>query len=228
MDDNLRWRPRWTRLQESPAEADSTGRVAAPGDERVPSDGKWMVAGVKSLAGPVGALAAVIVVAALLWHATGLLIETWLRPKPGASVVQTRNYTAPTLTSPTAIPTSVRSAAPTLAPTVITVIEAAPTQTAAAPPTSQPPTSQPPSPAPPSPTAAPPPPTAVPTTAPPPAPTAAPRPAVSDEHVHTVERGDTLFSIARRNGTTVGALVSANGLPSADAVLPVGRRLVIP
>jgi LysM repeat protein len=46
--------------------------------------------------------------------------------------------------------------------------------------------------------------------------------------VHTVERGDTLFSIARRNGTTVEALVDANGLGSRDAVLSVGRRLVLP
>jgi LysM repeat protein len=43
-----------------------------------------------------------------------------------------------------------------------------------------------------------------------------------------VERGDTLFSIARRNGTTVSALVAANGLPSAEEVLSVGKRLVIP
>ena len=48
------------------------------------------------------------------------------------------------------------------------------------------------------------------------------------ERMHTVEKGDTLFSIARNNGTTVDALVTANALGSAAAVLPIGRQLVIP
>lgn len=42
-----------------------------------------------------------------------------------------------------------------------------------------------------------------------------------------VNYGDTLYSIAMRNGTTVDALVQANGLPSSTFVL-VGQRLVIP
>ena len=45
---------------------------------------------------------------------------------------------------------------------------------------------------------------------------------------HTVVKGDTLYSIARRNGTTVDALVVANGMASAEAVLAVGRSLIIP
>jgi murein DD-endopeptidase MepM/ murein hydrolase activator NlpD/acylphosphatase len=46
--------------------------------------------------------------------------------------------------------------------------------------------------------------------------------------VHVVDQGDTLYAIARRNATTVKALVGANRLPSADAPLRVGQRLVIP
>jgi LysM repeat protein len=45
---------------------------------------------------------------------------------------------------------------------------------------------------------------------------------------HTLVWGDTLYSLARRHGTTVDALVAANGLGSAGAVLPVGRTLAIP
>ncbi len=45
---------------------------------------------------------------------------------------------------------------------------------------------------------------------------------------HTVAAGDTLFDIARRYGTTVDALVSANNLPNRNATLRVGQRLLIP
>ena len=76
--------------------------------------------------------------------------------------------------------------------------------------------------------AAPAPTSAVSTSAPLPTAPPAPSPTTQSERVHLVERGDTLFSIARRNGTTVNALVSANGLGSSDTVLSVGRRLVIP
>jgi hypothetical protein len=72
---------------------------------------------------------------------------------------------------------------------------------------------------------------AAPTMAPTPAPSASSTPAPEKQdaaRVHVVERGDTLFSIARRNGTTVGALVTANGLGSAETPLAIGRRLVIP
>lgn len=45
---------------------------------------------------------------------------------------------------------------------------------------------------------------------------------------HVVQQGDTLFSIARRYGVTVDAIVSANGLPSADTIIRVGDVLAIP
>jgi LysM repeat protein len=199
--------------------------TAAPTQAGAAIDLSWLGARAKTvakaLAGPVGAVAAVTIVAALLWHATGVVVEMWLRPKPEPSLAPSRLQTAP---APTSLPATLRAAAPTLAPTVVTVIQVAPTQTAAAPPTPQPTVSAPPSPTL-APTLAP---TVAPTVVPSAVPTMGPRPAATEERVHTVERGDTLFSIARRNGTTVGALVSANGLPSPDAVLPVGRRLVIP
>ena len=218
-DETARWRPRWTRLQEDPPELDSSGVTAAPTQSGAAIDLSWLGARAKTvakaLAGPVGAVAAVTIVAALLWHATGVVVEMWLRPKPEPSLAPSRLQTAPT-----SLPATARAAAPTLAPTVVTVIQMAPTQAAVAPPTPQPTVS-----APPSPTVAP---TLAPTVVPSAVPTLAPRPTSTKERVHTVERGDTLLSIARRNGTTVGALVSANGLPSPDTVLPVGRRLVIP
>ncbi|MFP3895317.1 MAG: LysM peptidoglycan-binding domain-containing protein [Anaerolineales bacterium] len=48
----------------------------------------------------------------------------------------------------------------------------------------------------------------------------------SHPHVYIVKRGDTLYSIARRFGTTVGALMGANGLSNSRIV--VGMRLRIP
>ncbi len=44
---------------------------------------------------------------------------------------------------------------------------------------------------------------------------------------YRVQPGDTLFAIARRYGTSVGAIVAANGLPSAHR-LRAGQRLLIP
>jgi LysM repeat protein len=44
---------------------------------------------------------------------------------------------------------------------------------------------------------------------------------------HTVSRGETLSAIAARYGTTVNALVQANGLASANMIY-AGQRLVIP
>lgn len=41
---------------------------------------------------------------------------------------------------------------------------------------------------------------------------------------YTVRKGDTLWSIAKRHGTTVGALARANGI-SENAVLPIGKSL---
>lgn len=43
---------------------------------------------------------------------------------------------------------------------------------------------------------------------------------------HTVQRGDTLFSIARRHGTTVASLRATNGLRSNT--IYVGQRLTLP
>lgn len=44
---------------------------------------------------------------------------------------------------------------------------------------------------------------------------------------YTVQRGDTLFSIARRHGTTVGAIVAANNIPNPNLIY-VGQQLEIP
>jgi len=45
--------------------------------------------------------------------------------------------------------------------------------------------------------------------------------------VHVVSRGDTLYSVARRYGTTVNAIVQANSLRNSNWIY-VGQRLVIP
>jgi LysM repeat protein len=45
--------------------------------------------------------------------------------------------------------------------------------------------------------------------------------------VHVVQRGETLYSIARRYGTTTAALVTANGLRNPNFIY-AGQRLVIP
>lgn len=46
--------------------------------------------------------------------------------------------------------------------------------------------------------------------------------------VHVVQPGDTLTALARRYGTTVNALVAANGMASANVPLLVNQRLTIP
>jgi LysM repeat protein len=66
--------------------------------------------------------------------------------------------------------------------------------------------------------------TAVPTAAPTPEPTVAPLPTPT---IHTVQAGETLSQIARRYGVSVEALVSTNGLGSAD-MIRVGMKLIIP
>lgn len=53
-----------------------------------------------------------------------------------------------------------------------------------------------------------------------------PAPAVPG--TYTVQPGDTLTSIARRYGTTVKALVAANGMASANAPLRINQQLRIP
>jgi LysM repeat protein len=45
--------------------------------------------------------------------------------------------------------------------------------------------------------------------------------------VHVVQRGETLFSIARRYGTTYWAIAMANNLPNPNVIF-AGQRLVIP
>jgi LysM repeat protein len=59
--------------------------------------------------------------------------------------------------------------------------------------------------------------------------TAAPAPAPSattNGFVYTVQRGDTLYSLARRFGTTVQAIMQTNGL--ASTAIFAGQRLFIP
>ena len=55
------------------------------------------------------------------------------------------------------------------------------------------------------------------------APAPAPRPAV-----HIVQPGDTLSALARRYGTSVNALVAANGMPDANTPLRINQQLKLP
>jgi len=56
---------------------------------------------------------------------------------------------------------------------------------------------------------------------------ALPLSAFAQSRVHVVQRGDTLYSIARRYGTTVQAVMNANGLTNRNFIW-VGQRLTIP
>jgi LysM repeat protein len=47
------------------------------------------------------------------------------------------------------------------------------------------------------------------------------------DSVYVVSKGDTLYSVARRYGTTVSAIVQANGLRNSNRIY-VGQRLVVP
>ena len=58
-------------------------------------------------------------------------------------------------------------------------------------------------------------------------PTANPAAAPAAPKIHVVQKGETLSTIAKRYGVSVEALVSANGLGSAD-LIGVGVRLLIP
>lgn len=49
------------------------------------------------------------------------------------------------------------------------------------------------------------------------------QPAATGPLYHTVERGDTLFGLARRYDTTVGAILDLNGTRSTD--IRIGQRL---
>jgi LysM repeat protein len=70
--------------------------------------------------------------------------------------------------------------------------------------------------------------TSVPPTATSPAPTATrvPPTPVPQAVVYVVRPGDTLFALARRYGTTIEAIMGANGLPNYQ--IRVGQQLVIP
>jgi peptidoglycan-N-acetylglucosamine deacetylase len=57
--------------------------------------------------------------------------------------------------------------------------------------------------------------------------TAAPVPAPGTGGEYTVQAGDTLYSIARRYGTTVEAIQSANGIVN-PSLIRVGQKLIIP
>jgi len=51
--------------------------------------------------------------------------------------------------------------------------------------------------------------------------------ALRKEREHIIQKGDTLYSIARLNSTSVTELVRINNLPSPNAVLPIGRVLLL-
>lgn len=55
----------------------------------------------------------------------------------------------------------------------------------------------------------------------------APAPMSKTTLTHTVRSGDTVWALARANGTTVAAIIDANGLNS-NALIRVGQRLTIP
>lgn len=58
-------------------------------------------------------------------------------------------------------------------------------------------------------------------------PAAPPSDRLNGTTVYIVGRGDFLAAIARRFGTTVGAISSANGIANPNVIFP-GQRLVIP
>lgn len=58
-----------------------------------------------------------------------------------------------------------------------------------------------------------------------PKPTPKPKPKPSTRY-HTVRKGDTLYGLSKRYGTTVGAIQKANGIKGS--VIRLGQRLKIP
>ncbi len=70
---------------------------------------------------------------------------------------------------------------------------------------------------------------ATPTTPAEPTPTTEATPAISPTpSTHVVQQGETLSEIARTHGVTVDAIVQANDLGDADAIIREGQVLVIP
>ena len=119
-------------------------------------------------------------------------------------------YTLPTVSS---VPRVASQAAPSNPPAVAAppVVSAPPPAVVAAPPAPTPTFTMTP----------PPTPTPVPPTATPIPPTPVPQAAI-----YVVRPGDTLFSLARRYGTTIEAIMAANRLPTYNIF--VGQRLLIP
>lgn len=58
--------------------------------------------------------------------------------------------------------------------------------------------------------------------------TATPAAPPAGGRTYTVRSGDTLYAIALRYNTTVDALVASNGLRTAETILAIGQKLVLP
>jgi len=141
----------------------------------------------------------------------------------GGPQVTTLNLTGVTIHNAAALPTMTMMPPTAVPPTAVppTAVPPTPVPPTAVPPTAVPPTAVPPTSMPP--TAVPP--TAVPPTAVPP--TATPVvPPTGNSGTYVVQRGDTLYRIAIRFGTTVRALQLANNLWTAR--IHVGQVLIIP
>ena len=173
--------------------------VAAPSADPVePPEGRWRTADrIRSLPFPVLAILGIVVVALVV-----LVGAAYLGGKvPGG----------PVTTVPKPTPSPIASTLSTSAPTPI--VTSAPTPVPATPT-----------------------PTLTPTPATPsaatPAPRATPKPKPSEKPTATpityrVKSGDTLSSIAEQFGTTVKAIVDANGITDPSTII-VGQKLVIP
>lgn len=212
-----RWEPRWSRLGRELSAVGGEARVSAPFEAPSPSDERRLAELRKPLLGVVVTLVVGLMAAMALWRATGAALGA-LQPAPAArqaapAAAATRQPPAPSPTAGSTQVVTIPIAAATATPAASTSTPAAGGETPAptAPPTRVPATPAPPATA------------TTPTTPTTPAPVLG-----TTARVHVVERGDTLYSIARRNGTTVGALVTANGLGSAETPLSIGRQLVIP
>jgi len=126
--------------------------------------------------------------------------QVLIRGTPQATPTTARVIQPTATTTSTPLPTS----PPTLVPTATPVPTASPT---AVPPTATPTR----------------PPTATPTVKPPPPATATP----VLVRIHAVKAGETLAIIAGRYGSSITAIMRANGLTNANRIY-VGQRLIIP